>query len=288
MTQSMTAYGRQEKSDDRGEVSCEIKSVNHRYLELFISLPEELQIFEQTLRAKILQRLKRGKIDCNIRYRHSDPDQTSLRLNHVLLDKLIATVEEVRLKLKQAAPVSPLALLRWPGVLEGDVADPEKTEALLLQLLDQTLDDVVRARQREGSKIKTLILDRCQQAKAGIAKIRFHLPEMINHQHEKLKQRLRLLNTGIDNIHLENELCELLQKTDVAEEMDRFDAHLDEVHHILDQAGPSGRRLDFLMQEMNREVNTLGAKSAHPDTSSTVIELKLLVEQMREQAQNIE
>lgn len=288
MTQSMTAYGRQEKSDDRGEVSCEIKSVNHRYLELFISLPEELRIFEQTLRAKILQRLKRGKIDCNIRYRHYDPDQTGLLLNHVLLDKLIATVEEVRLKLKQAAPVSPLELLRWPGVLEGDVADPEKTEALLLQLLDQTLDDVVRARQREGSKIKTLILDRCQQAKAGIAKIRFHLPEMINHQHEKLKQRLQFLNTGIDNIHLENELCELLQKTDVAEEMDRFDAHLDEVHHILDQAGPSGRRLDFLMQEMNREVNTLGAKSAHPDTSSTVIELKLLIEQMREQAQNIE
>ena len=288
MIQSMTAYGRSEQSGDWGEASCEIRSVNHRYLEMSIRMPEELRMLEQTLREKISKRLKRGKIDCNIRFEKHEANNADLALNPVLVDKLISTVEQTNLKIKQAAPINTLELLRWPGVLEKDATDPEKVSAPLLQLVDQTLDIVVDTRSREGDKIKTMINERCQQARASVARVREQLPQILDSQRDKMKQRLQELGAELDHDRLEQELVILSQKMDVAEEMDRLDAHIEEVGRVLEQSGPVGRRLDFLMQEMNRESNTLGSKSAHLDTTNSSVDLKVLIEQMREQIQNIE
>ncbi len=284
----MTAYGRAELSGDWGEASCEIRSVNHRYLEMSIRLPEELRLLEQIIRERISDRLKRGKVDCNIRFEQGEISNGALPLNQDLLTKVIETAEKTNEQLKTASPLNPLELLRWPGVLDKDVPDPETISTPLLELIDQTLDAVIDTRQREGEKIKTMILERCQSAKENVSKVRELMPTILDNLRDKLTQRAQELSNEFDNDRLEQELLLLSQKMDVAEEMDRLDAHIDEVTRVLDQNGPVGRRLDFLMQEMNRESNTLGSKSSHLDTSNASVDLKVLIEQMREQIQNIE
>lgn len=288
MIQSMTAYGRTEDSGDWGSASCEIRSVNHRYLEVSIRLPEELRMLEQTIRESISKRLKRGKVDCNIRFEQHESATGSLPINEELLNKLIETAEATNSKLETAATINPLEILRWPGVLDKDVPDAEAISKPLIKLVEQTLDTLVETRKREGEKIRLMILERCQSTKENVASVRKLLPSIIDNQREKLKQRAQELNAELDNDRLEQELLILSQKMDVAEEMDRLDAHIDEVSRVLDQNGPVGRRLDFLMQEMNRESNTLGSKSIHLDTTNTSVDLKVLIEQMREQIQNIE
>lgn len=288
MIQSMTAYGRTEDSGDWGEASCEIRSVNHRYLEMSIRLPEELRLLEQAVRERISNRLKRGKVDCNIRFEQRNSANGSLPVNEELLNKLIETAEKTNAKMKMNAPINPLEILRWPGILDKDVPDPEKISKPLFKLLDQTLDAVIDTRKREGEKIRAMILERCQLGKENVAKVRKLLPSILDNQREKLIQRAQELSSELDNDRLEQEMLILSQKMDVAEEMDRLDAHIDEVSRVLDQQGPVGRRLDFLMQEMNRESNTLGSKSIHLDTSNSSVDLKVLIEQMREQIQNIE
>ena len=288
MIQSMTAYGRAEDSGTWGAASCEIRSVNHRYLEISIRLPEELRLLEQTIREHISKRLKRGKIDCNIRFEQRDSANDRLPVNEELLKKLIETAEQTNAKLANTSKINPLELLRWPGVLDKDVPDPEAFSGPLLDLVDHTLEAVIDTRKREGEKIKDMILERCKAAKENVTAVRNLLPTIIEKQREKLMQRAQELSTELDNDRLEQELLILSQKMDVAEEMDRLDAHIDEVSRVLDQNAPVGRRLDFLMQEMNRESNTLGSKSIHLDTTNTSVDLKVLIEQMREQIQNIE
>jgi uncharacterized protein (TIGR00255 family) len=288
MIKSMTAYGRTEHSGDWGEASCEIRSVNHRYLEMSIRLPEELRLLEQTIRERISNRLKRGKIDCNIRFEKGKTSNGALPVNQDLLAKVIETAEKTNAQLKTASPLNPLELLRWPGVLDKDVPDPEAISVPLLELVDQSLDAVIDTRQREGEKIRNMILERCTSTKEIVSKVRELMPTILDNLREKLTLRAQELSSELDNERLEQELLLLAQKMDVAEEMDRLGAHIDEVIRVLDQNGPVGRRLDFLMQEMNRESNTLGSKSSSLDTTNSSVDLKVLIEQMREQIQNIE
>ncbi len=288
MTVSMTAYGRAEHAGEWGQASCEIRSVNHRYLEMSIRLPEELRSLEQNIRDRISSKLKRGKVDCNIRYEQSTFTSSDLPVNQDLLDKLIETAQKTNESLKHPAMLNPLELLRWPGVLDKDVPDPKAIGAEILKLVDQALEAVVDTRKREGEKIRELIQERCQKTKEIVSNVEKIMPDILNGIRTKLEQRAQELCTELDKDRLEQELLILSQKMDVAEEMDRLNAHIDEVSRVLNQEGPVGRRLDFLMQEMNREANTLGSKSAHLDTSNASVDLKVMIEQMREQIQNIE
>ncbi len=288
MTVSMTAYGRAEYRDALGQASCEIRSVNHRYLEMSVRLPEELRALEQMLRDRISAKLKRGKVDCNIRFELNAVSSDSIPVNQELLDKLIDTTEATAKKLADSAPVNPLELLRWPGVLDREVADQETITKVVYQIVDEALEAVVATRAREGEKIRSMILERCDKSNAIVNSVREKMPGIIESLRVKYQQRAKELVTEIDHDRLEQELVMLSQKMDVAEEMERLHAHISEVARVMDQSGPIGRRLDFLMQEMNREANTLGSKSAHLDTSNASVDLKVLIEQMREQIQNIE
>lgn len=288
MIKSMTSYGRTEHSGDWGEASCEIRSVNHRYLEMSLRLPEELRFLEQKIRELISKKLKRGKVDCNIRFSAQENTSDALQVNQELLTKVIETAEATSSQLKTSTALNPLDLLRWPGVLDKDVPDPEKIGSPVLNLVDKTLDSVIDTREREGEKIRTMVLERCTASKEIVSDVRQIMPTIMNNIREKLVLRAEELSNEFNQERLEQELLLLAQKMDVAEEMDRLDAHIDEVTRVLDEKGPVGRRLDFLMQEMNRESNTLGSKSAHMDTTNSSVDLKVLIEQMREQIQNIE
>ena len=287
MIQSMTAYGRAEQGGDWGHASCEIRAVNHRYLEIAMRLPEELRMLEQTLRAGISARLRRGKIDCAIRF-EAGAARADLPVNTELLAKLVNTAEQTAAGLQRPAPINPLELLGWPGILDQNAPAAEVIGAPLTQLLDQALDAVIETRRREGEKIKIKLTQYCAEARERVAGVRQQLPDIIEGQRRKMAQRLQELTVKADNDRLEQELLILAQKMDVAEEMDRLELHIDEVIRVLNRPGPAGRRLDFLMQELNRESNTLGSKSAHINTSNACVDLKVLIEQMREQIQNIE
>ena len=288
MIKSMTAYGRTEQSGDWGEASCEIRTVNHRYLEMSLRLPEELRFLEQKIRERISGKLKRGKVDCYIRFTHQETTNDALPVNQELLEKVIETAEATAEKLKTPSPINPLEVLRWPGVLDKDVPDPEKIGGPILEIIDQTLDAVVATRQREGEKIREMVLERCQSAKEIVANVYEIMPVIQNNIRGKLVLRAEELTSEFNQERLEQELLLLAQKMDVTEEMDRLNAHIDEVNRVLEQNDPVGRRLDFLMQEMNRESNTLGSKSAHMDTTNSSVDLKVIIEQIREQIQNIE
>ena len=288
MIVSMTAYGRAEQGGDLGQASCEIRSVNHRYLEMSVRLPEELRAMEQTLRERISKRLKRGKVDCNIRFELDALANDSIPVNQELLGKLVETAEAVGQQLASPGAINPLELLRWPGVLDRDVPDPEAIGEFILKLVDETLEAVIATRQREGEKIYSMILERCEKAQDIVAAVQENMPTIIDGLRDRYRQRAQELLADLDKDRLEQEILMLSQKMDVAEEMDRLNAHIEEVMRVLNQKGPVGRRLDFLMQELNREANTLGSKSAHLDTSNASVDLKVLIEQMREQIQNIE
>ena len=288
MIVSMTAYGRAEKSSELGQASCEIRSVNHRYLEMSVRLPEELRALEQTIRERISAKLKRGRVDCNIRFDFSACTSDSIPVNTELLNKLIERAEATATQLQQAQAINPLELLGWPGVLNKDVPDPEKIGEMIMALINKTLQAVIATRQREGEKIRDMILERTGKTRLIVQHVQQQMPSIIARLKDKLSQRANELCQELDNHRLEQEVILLSQKLDVDEEMDRLLAHIEEVERVLNQSGPVGRRLDFLMQEMNREANTLGSKSTHIDTSNASVDLKVYIEQMREQIQNIE
>ena len=286
MTSSMTAFGRLEQTADWGSASWEIRSVNHRYLELSLRLPEELRALEPVVRERVQARLKRGKVDCTLRYSQNEQAAAALPVNNELAGMVIKAA--TALPLDNPAPLNPLDILRWPGVIEKPGLDSERVSGPLLALLEQTLDLLVETREREGAKIKTLISDRCAAAAVQVQQMRERLPEIMAGVRERYLGRAREAQQDLDNERLEQEMLLLAQKMDVAEELDRMDAHLEEILRVLGQGEPMGRRLDFLMQEMNREANTLGSKAVHLDTTNASVELKVLIEQMREQIQNLE
>ena len=288
MIHSMTAYGRTEDSNNEISISCTIKSVNHRYSDISIHLPEELRPLEQKIREHISDKIQRGKVDCNIHIDKHHIHNEILSINQDLLKKIVEASEKINSNLSDSAPLNSLDLLRWPGVLEKNILDPKTLDKSLLKLVDETLKIVIETRQREGIKIKKMLTDRCTKVKNVIDSVRKEMPKILKNLREKLSQRVQELSSELENDRFEQELLFLSQKMDVEEEVDRLNAHVDEVIRVIDQNEPIGRRLDFLMQEMNREANTLGSKSYDLHTSNASVELKVLIEQMREQIQNIE
>ncbi len=285
---SMTAFARSEQLTEWGTLSWELRSVNHRYLELSLRLPEALRVLEPKVRERLSARLDRGKLDCTLKFHGGEQAVTTVSLNRPLAERLIAVAEELRSLAPAPAPVPLAEIFRWPGV----VSEPEpQTQPLLAEALaglETALDDLIATRQREGRRIQHLIERRCATMADIVAQVRQRRPEVLTCQREKLLSRLADLNVDADPGRLEQELALAVQRLDVDEELDRLDAHINEIQSVLQRREPVGRRLDFLMQELNREANTLSSKSADADTTRAAVDLKVLIEQMREQVQNIE
>jgi uncharacterized protein (TIGR00255 family) len=288
MIRSMTAFARQEADTPLGSLSWEIRSVNHRYLESAIRLPDELRAAEPAVRERLNARLGRGKVDCSCRYRPAAGALSPVTVDRDRLSRVLAACREVADQLEQSTPLNPIELLRWPGVVREVEPDTRPLQEQALALLDRTLDDLVASREREGEKIRDLLQQRCTAMAGLVDEARRLLPEIRLATREKLLARLADLQAPADPGRLEQELVFLAQKMDVDEEMDRLNGHIEEVRHVLARDEPVGRRLDFLMQELNREANTLGSKSAAQETTRISVELKVLIEQMREQVQNAE
>ncbi|MBF8269800.1 MAG: YicC family protein [Gammaproteobacteria bacterium] len=286
MIVSMTAFGRREEKAAWGHAVWEIRTVNHRYLDVTVRLPEDLRMLENRVREQIGARLRRGKVDCILRYDAGLDDTGAIQLNKNLAFKITTAAQS--LQISGAQPINPMDILRWPGVIENATPDPDNIAGSLLALLDATLEIVIQSRAREGQKLQALIRERCTAAKRQVELARAEFPAALQALREKITTRVRELVAEINTDRLEQEIAFLAQKMDVAEELDRLTAHIHEVEHIMDQPEPAGRRLDFLMQELQREANTLGAKAASLPLTNASVELKVLIEQMREQIQNIE
>jgi len=288
MIRSMTAFARQELDTGTGELAWEIRSLNHRYLELGVRLPEELRAIESAVRERVGTRLGRGKVECTCRYRPAATAAVPVDIDQENLSRLLTACGTVAASLPESVPLNPLELLRWPGVLREVAVDTAPLVKKALTLLDQTLDELLLSREREGEQIREQLLQRCDAMTKLVQLVRSSLPEIQAALREKLEARLADLETAADPGRLEQELVIQIQKSDVDEEMERLQGHIDEVSRVLERKEPVGRRLDFLMQELNREANTLGSKSIAAVTTSISVELKVLIEQMREQVQNTE
>jgi uncharacterized protein (TIGR00255 family) len=288
MIRSMTAFARQEADTEFGSLAWEIRSLNHRYLELGLRLPEELRAMESAVRERVNARLGRGKVDCSCRFRPAAVGAAPVDVNEDNLTRVLAACEEVNSRLPAAVPLNPLELLHWPGVVREATVDTGPLQQLALSLLDTSLDELLLCREREGEQINTLLRQRCDDMSALVVQARTCLPEIRAGLRKKLQARLADLDVDVDPGRFEQELVMQLQKVDVDEEMDRLESHIGEVRRVLQRKEPVGRRLDFLMQELNREANTLGSKSVVTETTNISVELKVLIEQMREQVQNVE
>jgi uncharacterized protein (TIGR00255 family) len=288
MIQSMTAFARAQGQGAWGSAVCELRSINHRYLELIVRLPDTLHALEAAMRECIRDYIKRGKIECHLRYQPGDVAGSEISINSHLAHQLCKANEAVAQFLINPSPVHTMDILHWPGILQIAEIDLEAIQDQVLILLEKGLKELVAARAREGDELKQLFLQRLENMKTEVARVRQHMPEILNQQRERLANRFRDAKIELDSGRLEQELVLFAQKMDVSEELERIDAHISEVRRILKQGGVAGRRLDFLMQELNREANTLGAKSTDVDTTRASVELKVLIEQIREQVQNVE
>lgn len=287
MIRSMTAYARREIKGDWGSAAWELRSINQRYLETYIRLPEQFRSLEPVIRERIRNRLTRGKIECGLRFELDPRAQGQLILNEQLAKQLVTAANWVKMQ-SDEGEVNPLDILRWPGVMSAQEQDLDAISAKLMKALEAALDDFIIARESEGNALKTLIEQRLVGVSAEVAKVRAHMPNILQWQREKLQSKLDEAQVQLDGNRLEQELVLLAQRIDVAEELDRLEAHVRETYKILNKQEAVGRRLDFMMQEFNRESNTLGSKSINADVTASAIELKVLIEQMREQIQNIE
>ena len=287
MIRSMTAFARQEVKRPWGTAAWELRSVNQRYLETYIRLPEQLRSLEPVIRERLRQRLTRGKVECNLRFDLSSNAQSGLNKNEDLAKQLVAAANWVK-NYSHEGEINPLEILRWPGVMSAQEQDLDTISEELLAALDNTITAFIDAREREGAALKTLIEQRLDGVTEEVRKVRAQMPDILLWQRERLQSKLDDAQIQVDPNRLEQELILLAQRIDVAEELDRLDAHVKETHNILKKKEAVGRRLDFMMQEFNRESNTLASKSINADITSSAIELKVLIEQMREQIQNIE
>jgi uncharacterized protein (TIGR00255 family) len=288
MIQSMTAFARTQGQGGWGTAVCELRSINHRYLELIVRLPETLHALEAAMRECIRDYIKRGKIECHLRYQPGDVSGAEITINTHLAQQLCKANEAVGHFLRNPSQVQTMDILHWPGILQIAEVDLETIQDQVILLLEKGLKELVAARTREGEELKHLFLQRLETMKTEVARVRQHMPEILTQQRERLANRFRDAKIELDSGRLEQEIVLFAQKIDVSEELERIDAHISEVRRILKQGGVAGRRLDFLMQELNREANTLGAKSTDVDTTRASVELKVLIEQIREQVQNVE
>ena len=284
----MTGFARRERQGPWGSLICELRTVNHRYLEISLRLPDELKALDAEIRQAIGAALRRGKVDANVYLKSAAGAQRSLELDNGLLDEVLARVEQVRSRLKDPAPVSPLDLLRWPGVVREAEVDAAPVLAAAGELLREALAELNDTRSREGQRIRDLLLTRCAAMRAQVVIVKNRLPEISQRLRDRIVERIGQLGVAPDPDRLEQELVLYAHKMDVDEEIDRLSGHLDEVAAVLDSPEPAGRRLDFLMQELNREANTLSSKSQASETTKAAVDMKVAIEQMREQVQNVE
>jgi uncharacterized protein (TIGR00255 family) len=284
----MTGFARRETTGSWGTLVCELRSVNHRFLETGFRLPDELRAAEGELRARLARQLRRGKVDCTLQFRRQHGVSGPLEVEATALERLLAAVAVVKHSLGEPASVSALDVLRWPGVLREDSSSSEELLAAAYAVFAATLEELVAARAREGARLRELLDQRCTALEALVADVRARLPEVHAHMRARLESRLAELTTSVDVGRLEQELALLLQRLDVDEELDRLRGHIEEVRRVIGGSEPAGRRLDFLMQELNREANTLSSKSQDLETTRAAVDMKVLIEQMREQVQNAE
>ena len=293
MISSMTGFARREASGPFGELTCELRSVNHRYLEPGFRLPEELRSLEGELRQLLGRELRRGKLDCTIHLRGAHRAERDLRIDEAALARLLACAGEIAERVPGdgfgiAVRLDPLEVLRWPGVLKDDAPDTDSLQAAFRALFLDTVRELAAARLREGQRLRELIVQRCASLAALVSGLRARMPELRERLRSRLQERLAELGTSVDAARFEQELVLLLQRADVDEELDRLDGHITEIRRVIDADEAAGRRLDFLMQELNREANTLSSKSQELESTRNAVDMKVLIEQMREQVQNIE
>jgi uncharacterized protein (TIGR00255 family) len=287
MVHSMTAFARSERTGPHGTLIWELRSVNHRYLEPHLRLPESFRDLEGAVRDALRQGLSRGKVECTLRL-VEDTTGKPLQIDRERAAQLINAAESVAALIKQPAPLNPLEVLAWPGVLVADAADPQALNAAATQLFREALEELRQGREREGAELSKLLNERLDSILEEVVTLRQQVPQMLALQRQKILDRFAELKGELDPQRLEQELVLLAQKSDVAEELDRLSTHVGEVRRVLKAGGAAGRRLDFLMQELNREANTLGSKAFDPRSTQAAVNLKVLIEQMREQVQNIE
>jgi uncharacterized protein (TIGR00255 family) len=288
MIKSMTAFARKQTQGDWGTAIIEIKTVNHRYLDINLRTPEAVRDLEMPLREAIRKQLQRGKVDFTLRYSQSSSTDLQLTLNEALLVQLINAADKVESYLPASTQYGAMDLLRWPGVIQANEGDLTVIQKHLLSLAGETLIELNNAREREGCALTELIQQRLTALDAQVELVKPRIGEVMAQQRQKLQERISELEVSVDPERLEQELVLLAQRIDVSEELDRLITHTKEVQHVLNKGGTVGRRLDFLMQELNREANTLGSKSIDSAMTQASIEMKVLIEQMREQVQNIE
>ena len=287
MIRSMTAFARADRRLQGADLAWELRSVNHRYLELMPRLPDALRGLENAARERCRQRLGRGKVDITLRYQPDDTD-AELELNEDLVKRLSEAARRVGDLVLHAGQVNPLEILQFPGVLSARQIDNDALETAALELLDEALDALIATRDREGEQLAKLIHDRLDRVEHEVERVRQALPGIRGALRQRLKQRVEEATDSPDPDRLEQELVLAAQKMDVDEELDRLVTHVAEVRRVVRKGGLIGRRLDFLMQELNREANTLASKSVDADTTAAAVELKVLIEPMREQIQYIE
>ncbi|MGB0459211.1 MAG: YicC/YloC family endoribonuclease [Porticoccaceae bacterium] len=287
MPRSMTAYARITEEHPWGSISCELKSVNHRFLEVGFRMPESLRDTETSLRDMARKKLGRGKIDCSIQiaFNHS---AGSSELDLEVAREHIQIVESIASEIKQAAPISAIDIMKLPGVLKDSAVDIKQLSKAGIHAFDLALDQMLEGREREGEKLADMIEQRLSGIENQVTLVRQNLPEILQQQRNRLHEKLSELKDQLDEQRLEQEMVIIANRADVDEELDRLDAHVIEIRRVLNESNSVGRRLDFLMQELNREANTLGSKSISNMTTQASVELKVLIEQMREQIQNIE
>lgn len=288
MTASMTAFSRQEATYDWGTISWEVRSVNQRYLEPNFRLPDNFRELEFPLRDVLRKKLNRGKLECQLRLQTVDKAASSLSINAENAQALATAIQQLDTWFDDIRTPTPLQILQWPGILTDAGVDADMMKKAVTDLFQKSVDELIEVRLREGQQLQQIIEQRLDSIDAIVVEVQAKLPDIIAAQKQNLLDKLAEAKAELDPMRVEAEIVLLAQKADVAEELDRLKTHTKEVRRQLQQKGPIGRRLDFLMQELNREANTLSSKSIVVETTQSAVELKVLIEQMREQIQNIE
>ncbi|MGN2611423.1 YicC/YloC family endoribonuclease [Aliivibrio fischeri] len=287
MIYSMTAYARREVKADWGNAVWEIRSVNQRYLETYFRMPEQFRGLEPVLRERFRKRLARGKVECHLRFEANNAASSELKINEDLARQVIKAAQWVKTESGEGS-INPFQILQWQGVMEAPEQDFDAINKELLEHFELAVNDFIEARASEGANMQALIVQRLDAITEEAAKVRARMPEILEWQRNRLLTKFEDAKIELDSSRVEQELILLAQKSDVAEEIDRLDSHVKEANSIMKKGGACGRKLDFMMQEFNREANTLASKSISTDITASGVELKVLIEQMREQIQNIE
>jgi uncharacterized protein (TIGR00255 family) len=284
----MTAFASSEAQIGSLTINCELRSVNHRYCDISFKLPEVFRFTESALRTTLATQIKRGKIECSFNYKKQRQEGQAFQINQQAVQALLAATAEIESLMTDPQPFSALDILAFPGIQQEQEIDKETLQTQICRLLAETLQTFIATREREGQQLRLLVIERCDKMTELAQAAKQRMPQVLNQLRSKMLEKITELVASPDFDRLEQEMLLQIQKLDVAEELDRLETHLTEVQRTLEQNEPIGRRLDFLMQELHREANTLGSKSADKEMTQIAIELKVLIEQMREQIQNIE